>query len=57
VLETFDVFCPIEKCMFGNAEGYALYEDDNHLNYEGARMLVDPLMRLLASAPKVRLEL
>jgi peptidoglycan/LPS O-acetylase OafA/YrhL len=45
VLEPFSIFCTTGDCVFSSSSGNALYEDDNHLNYDGARLLVAPLLK------------
>lgn len=47
VFDPFPIFCAQDQCAFMNNLGQALFEDDNHLNYLGAQMLVQPLFQTI----------
>jgi peptidoglycan/LPS O-acetylase OafA/YrhL len=49
IIYPFPVFCKPERCAYADNMGQALFEDDNHLNYNGAQMLVQPILQQIAS--------
>ena len=44
IVEPFPVFCEMGTCAYSVQEGLALYEDDNHLNNNGAQRLIGPIL-------------
>jgi hypothetical protein len=50
LIDTLPIFCQRNECIFTNDQGQALFEDDNHLNYLGAQMLVQPIFQKIATS-------
>lgn len=44
VVEPKDIFCKTSECEFKTKEGHGLYGDDNHLNYLGAKRLLEAVI-------------
>ena len=43
IVDPFPIFCKTQICVFSDPKGQALFEDDNHLNYNGAQLLMGPI--------------
>lgn len=47
IIDTFSVFCPNKNACLSLVDDEVLYVDDNHLSYEGSRLLVDEIFKKL----------
>jgi hypothetical protein len=53
IVDPFPIFCKFDICSYSNGAGQILYEDDNHLNYYGAQLLVQPIFEMIGTPMKV----
>lgn len=44
IIETLDLFCPVDKCRTFSEQGLPFYKDQDHLSYAGSEFLAKEIL-------------